>query len=97
MVNRALTLGGRICLAAFPLEPALVDVAKKIVRNNLFVCSIRARAEAQPIAPLMRQKRFNAKLLHTHTFPMSELPTALRYARDRIDNAVKVVVKIRES
>jgi L-iditol 2-dehydrogenase len=32
MVNR----GGRICLAAFPLEPVPVDVAH-LVRNNIYV------------------------------------------------------------
>ncbi len=41
----------------------------------------------------MAQKRFNAKLLHTHTFPLEELPTAIKYARERIEGAIKVVVK----
>jgi DNA-binding MarR family transcriptional regulator len=30
---------------------------------------------------------------HTHTFPLTDLATALRYARERINDAVKVVVK----
>jgi L-iditol 2-dehydrogenase len=42
----------------------------------------------------MKQKRFDAKLIHTHTFPLADVPTALRYARERIDDAIKVVVKI---
>jgi len=42
---------------------------------------------------LMKQKRFNASLIHTHTFPLGELPTALKYAREPIDDAIKVVVK----
>ena len=33
----------------------------------------------------------------THTFPLAEVPTAIRYARERIDDAIKVVVKIREN
>jgi L-iditol 2-dehydrogenase len=41
----------------------------------------------------MRQKRFDATKIHTHTFPLADLPTALRYAKDRIDDAIKVVVK----
>jgi L-iditol 2-dehydrogenase len=45
----------------------------------------------------MKQKRFNAKLLHTHTFPLQELPMALKYARDRIEDAIKVVIKLREA
>ena len=89
MVNR----GGRICLAAFPAEQVPVDVAH-LVRNNIYVYSIRGegksathRAEA-----FMRQKRFDSTLIHTHTFPMSELPEALRTAKERIDDAIKVVV-----
>ncbi len=90
MVNR----GGRVCLAAFPHEPTLVDVAH-IVRNNIYLFGIRGegksathRAEA-----FMRQNRFDATKIHTHTFALADLPTALRYARERIDDAIKVVVK----
>jgi L-iditol 2-dehydrogenase len=90
MVNR----GGRICLAAFPHEAPSVDVAH-IVRNNIYVYGIRGegksathRAEA-----FMRQKRFDATLIHTHTFTMNDLPEALRYAKDRVEDAIKVVVK----
>ncbi|WP_428535697.1 zinc-dependent alcohol dehydrogenase [Rhodopila sp.] len=90
MLNR----GGRICLAAFPHEPAAIDIAS-IVRNNITLHGIRGegksathRAEA-----FMRQKRFDATKIHTHTFPLADLPTALRYAKDRVDDAIKVVVK----
>ena len=40
---------------------------------------------------LMKHKRFDARLIHTHTFALDELPTALKYARERIDDAIKVV------
>ena len=90
MLNR----GGKICLAAFPHEPAEIDIAR-IVRNNIYLYGIRGegksathRAEA-----FMRQKRFDATKIHTHTFPLTDLPTALRYAKERIDDAIKVVVK----
>jgi len=90
MVNR----GGRICLAAFPGKPAEVDIAY-LVRNNIYVFGIRGegksathRAEA-----FMAQKRFDATKVHTHTFALEDLPTALRYARERIEDAIKVVVK----
>jgi L-iditol 2-dehydrogenase len=92
MVNR----GGKICLAAFPHGEAAVDVAH-IVRNNIYVYGIRGegktathRAEA-----FMRQKRFDARLIHTHTFPLEDLPEAIRYAKDRVDDAIKVVVKMK--
>jgi L-iditol 2-dehydrogenase len=41
----------------------------------------------------MRQKRFDATIIHTHTFDMGDLPEALRYAKDRVEDAIKVVVK----
>jgi len=92
MVNR----GGRICLAAFPHEQVPVDVAH-LVRNNIYLFGIRGegksathRAEA-----FMSQKRFDARRIHTHTFALADLSTAIRYARERIDDAIKVVVKAR--
>ncbi|HYZ43132.1 MAG TPA: zinc-binding dehydrogenase [Stellaceae bacterium] len=92
MVNR----GGRICLAAFPAEPVPVDLAY-LVRNNIYVFGIRGEGKSAThrAAALMAQKRFDAKLIHTHTFPLAEVPTAIRYARDRVDDAIKVVVRMR--
>jgi threonine dehydrogenase-like Zn-dependent dehydrogenase len=91
MVNR----GGKICLAAFQHDGEVpVDIAH-IVRNNIYLYGIRGegksathRAEA-----FMAQKRFDATKIHTHTFPLDDLPTAIRYAKDRVDDAIKVVVK----
>jgi L-iditol 2-dehydrogenase len=93
MVNR----GGRICLAAFPHEAVPVDLAH-IVRNNIYLFGIRGegRSATHRAAALMAQKRFDAKLIHTHSFPLGEVPTAIRYARERIEDAIKVVVQIRE-
>src|SRR5215475_5178876 len=94
MVNR----GGRICLAAFPHEPVSVDLAY-IVRNNIYVFGIRGEGKSAThrAAALMGQKRFDAKLIHTHTFPLGDLPTALSYARDRVEDAIKVVVTNRRA
>lgn len=91
MVNR----GGKVCLAAFAHEGVVpVDVGH-IVRNNIYLYGIRGegksathRAEAY-----MAQKRFDATKIHTHTFPLDDLPTAIRYAKDRVEDAIKVVVK----
>jgi len=94
MVNR----GGRICLAAFPADPVPVDLAY-LVRNNIYVFGIRGEGKSAThrAAALMAQKRFDAKLIHTHTFSFAEVPTAIRYARERIEDAIKVVVQIRET
>jgi len=93
---RMVTRGGRICLAAFPHAPVSVDLAY-IVRNNIYVFGIRGegRSATHRAAALMRQKRFDAKMIHTHTFPLGEVPTAIRYARERIEDAIKVVVSMR--
>ncbi len=94
MLNR----GGKICLAAFPGKEVPIDVAY-LVRNNIYLYGIRGegktathRAEA-----FMRQKRFDASLIHTHTFMMEDLPEALRYAKDRVEDAIKVVVRNKAS
>jgi L-iditol 2-dehydrogenase len=55
-----------------------------------------AKARAQPAA-LMAQKRFDATMIHTHAFPLAQVPMAIKYVRERIEDATKVVVKIRES
>lgn len=92
MVNR----GGKICLAAFPHEPVLTDIGA-LVKNNIYVYGIRGEGKSAThrAMALMAAKRFDATLIHTHTFPLADLPTALHYARNRIDDAIKVVVKTR--
>jgi threonine dehydrogenase-like Zn-dependent dehydrogenase len=92
MCNR----GAKICLAAFPHEPVSVDVAH-LVRNNIYVYGIRGegRSATHRAEAFMRDKRFDARLIHTHTFKLEELEEALRYARDRVEDAIKVVVKTR--
>ena len=93
MVNR----GGRICLAAFPSEPVPVDLAY-LVRNNIYTFGIRGEGKSAThrAAAFMEQKRFDATLIHTHTFGLDEVPTAIKYAKERIDDAIKVVVKMHD-
>jgi L-iditol 2-dehydrogenase len=90
MVSR----GGKVCLAAFPHEQTPVDVAH-IVRNNIYLYGIRGegRSATHRAEAFMAQKRFDARKIHTHTFALDDLPTAIRYAKERIDGAIKVVVK----
>ena len=90
MTNR----GGKICLAAFPHDPIKVNIPYMVI-NNIYMYGIRGEGKSATHRAMafMKQKRFNAKLVHTHTFKMNELPTALRYAKERIDGAIKVVIK----
>jgi L-iditol 2-dehydrogenase len=94
MTNR----GGKICLAAFPHEPVTTDIAH-VVRNNIYVYGIRGegRSATRRAMALMAEKRFDATRIHTHTFGLADLPTALRYARERIEDAIKVVVTTRQT
>lgn len=90
MCNR----GGRVCLAAFPDSDVPVDI-KHIVTNNIYLFGIRGegRSATHRAAAMMAQRKFDASKIHTHTFMMADLPEALRYARERVDDAIKVVVK----
>jgi L-iditol 2-dehydrogenase len=92
MTNR----GGRICLAAFPKTAVSFDLGALAV-NNIYLYGIRGegRSATHRAMALMEAGRFDAGLVHTHTFPLEDLPTALKYARERIDGAIKVVVSNR--
>ncbi len=96
-VNQAIRMtnrGGKICLAAFPHGPVKIDLAYA-VQNNIYLFGIRGegRSATHRALALMAAKRFDATLIHTHTFGLEDLPEALRYARERVDGAIKVVLK----
>jgi L-iditol 2-dehydrogenase len=93
MTNR----GGKICLAAFPHDPVTTDLAH-LVKNNIYAYGIRGegKSSTKRAMALMAEKRFDATKIHTHTFALADLPTALKYARERIGDAIKVVVTTRE-
>ena len=90
MTNR----GGKICLAAFPHKPVEINIPHMVI-NNIYMFGIRGEGKSATHRAMqfMKEKRFNAKLVHTHTFDLADLPTALKYARERIDDAIKIVIK----
>ena len=90
MTNR----GGKICLAAFPHKNVNLNISHMII-NNIYMYGIRGEGKSATHRAMafMKQKRFDAKLVHTHTFKFDDLPTALDYAKRRIDGAIKVVIK----
>ncbi|KIT17579.1 zinc-dependent alcohol dehydrogenase [Jannaschia aquimarina] len=92
MTNR----GGKVCLAGFPHDMATVDLPH-VVKNNIYLYGIRGegRSATHRAMQLMADRRFDATLIHTHTFALQDLPEALRHARERVDDAIKVVVKAR--
>lgn len=92
MTNR----GGRVCLAAFPKNPVTFDLGYLAV-NNVYLYGIRGEGKSATHRAMafMAGGRFDASVIHTHTFPLDLLPEALRYAKERVDNAIKVVVSMR--
>ena len=90
MTNR----GGKICLAAFPHKAVEINIPHMVI-NNIYMFGIRGEGKSAThrAMELMKEKRFDAKLVHTHTFNLIELPKALKYARERIDDAIKIVIK----
>ena len=91
---RMVSRGGRVCLGAFAHEPVPIDV-EHIVTNNIYLFGIRGegRSAVRRAAALIAQGKIDPSPVHTHTFELRDLPEALRYARDRVDGAIKVVVK----
>jgi len=85
MTNR----GGKICLAAFPHDPAKIDLPH-VVKNNMYLYGIRGegRSATHRAMAFMADKQFDASLIHTHTFSLDDLPEALRYARERVEDAI---------
>ena len=90
MTNR----GGKICLAAFPHKSVEINIPHMVI-NNIYMFGIRGEGKSATHRAMqfMKEKRFDAKLVHTHTFNLSDLPTALKYARERIDDAIKILTK----
>ena len=90
MTNR----GGKICLAAFPHKAVKINIPHMVI-NNIYMYGIRGEGKSATHRAMtfMKEKRFNAKLVHTHTFKLENLPLALKYAKERVDGAIKVVLK----
>ncbi len=90
MTNR----GGKICLAAFPHKNINVNIPHMVI-NNIYMFGIRGEGKSATHRAMafMKEKRFDSKLIHTHTFKLNDLPMALKYARERIDGAIKIVIK----
>src|SRR5262249_7615364 len=94
MTNR----GGEKFLTAVPPEATETKTTHPLPKQNFIYC-IRGegRSATHRAMELMAEKRFDATKIHTHTFPLADLPTALRYARDRVEDAIKVVVTNRHA
>ncbi len=96
-LNEAISMcnrGAKICLAAFPHKKIKVNIPHMVI-NNIYMYGIRGEGKSATHRAMafMKEKRFDAKLIHTHTFKLNDLPKALKYARERIDGSIKIVIK----
>lgn len=95
-INQAIHMcsrGGKICLAAFPHGPASIDLAAAVM-NNIYIYGIRGEGKSAVARAMafMKNGLFDATLIHTHSFGLADLPEALRYARERVDGAIKIIL-----
>ena len=98
VVNQVLHMthrGGRVCLAAFSNDLTPTDLGY-VVSNNIYMFGIRGEGNSavKRVASLLEQKRFDPTPIHTHTFPLEQADTAVSYAENQTDGAIKVVVKM---
>ena len=69
-----------------------VDLAY-LVRNNIYVFGIRGEGKSAThrVAALTAQKRFDAKLIHTHTFGLPRRRPRIRVCARADRDAIKAV------
>jgi threonine dehydrogenase-like Zn-dependent dehydrogenase len=85
---------GRVSLVAMYKEPAPLDL-NKIVQWNITLAGVKAegqRSMAQALSLLSRQA-IDISTLITHTFPLDQIHAAFETAEQRLEGAIKVVVK----
>ena len=85
---------GRVSLVAMYKEPAPLDL-NKIVQWNITLAGVKAegrRSMAQALSLLSRQT-IDISTLITHTFPLYQIHAAFETAEQRLEGAIKVVVK----
>jgi L-iditol 2-dehydrogenase len=85
---------GRITYNGVYHEPATIEI-NRIVQWNLLIAGPKAEgmANLERAIPLMADGRLDAKPIITHTFPLDEINQAFDTFINRIDGAMKVIVK----
>jgi 2-desacetyl-2-hydroxyethyl bacteriochlorophyllide A dehydrogenase len=86
---------GKIGLVGVYSEPVTIN-AFKIVQWNMTLGGSRAEGDRSlsKVAPLMGDGRVKAGPLITHTFPLERINEAFQTFINRIDGAIKVVIKL---
>lgn len=85
--------GGRVAFTGVPTEPVRFPM-QRIVLEEIDLYGVRAnRNTMQEVMPLITSGRVRVKPLVTHTFSLEEYGAALHTFAERVDGALKVLVK----
>jgi L-iditol 2-dehydrogenase len=85
--------GGRVAVIGIPLEPAPVPL-RRMVLDEIDVVGVRAAAGEMPEAiALVAAGRLRLRELVTHRFSLDEFDEAYRVFTERVDGALKVIVR----
>ena len=86
--------GGRVSFTGVPTEGDTPLPMQKIVLEEIDLYGVRASPNAmEEVIPLIVSERVRVKPLVTHTFTIDEYGEALRTFAERIDGALKVLIK----
>ena len=86
--------GGRVSFTGVPTEGDTPLPMQKIVLEEIDLFGVRANPNAMDeVMPLIVSERVRVKPLVTHTFPIEKYGEALHTFAERIDGALKVLVK----
>jgi L-iditol 2-dehydrogenase len=86
--------GGRVAFTGVPTEGDAALPMQKIVLEEIDLFGVRAnRNTMEEVIPLIVAGRVRVKLMVTHRFRLEEFGEALRTFSERIDGALKVLVK----
>jgi L-iditol 2-dehydrogenase len=88
---------GKILILGIPPEPVLVDFEDLLLKNKS-IHAVRGEgwSNVARAVSLLGSGKVTLKPYVTHTFPLAEITTAFETFVQRIDGAVKVVVKPKE-
>jgi L-iditol 2-dehydrogenase len=89
-----LARGGRVAFTGVPTEGDAALPMQKIVLEEIDLFGVRAnRNTMEEVLPLIVSGRVRVQPLVTHRFDLSDYGAALRTFADRVDGALKVLVK----
>ncbi len=85
--------GGRVVVNGFPPAPVTLPITQMVL-DEKDLLGIRADPNTcEELIPLIANGSIKIKPMITHTFPLTEFEKALKIFSERLEGAVKVIVK----